>query len=143
MDDTRKLLALANDLIARGNHAGAATALRKVRDLAATSGDLALVARVLPYLFRACWETADIAGARQVLEEEVVVNRRLGNTYHLAEALVGLAFFPQLGSGFDKSRLLNEARALASKHNYDDIQRQIEWRLTAMKMAGLSFDDDS
>ena len=141
VDDCRRLLLLANDLTARGDHAGAATALRKAKGLAARSRDLALVAEILRHLFRTCWKAGDIAGAQQALEEEVAVNRRLGDTYHVAEALLGLAFFPRLGSGAEKRRLLNEARELARKHNYKDIQQQIERRLTAMKMAGLSFDD--
>ncbi len=138
LDDTRKLLALAGDLITSGDYAGAVTALRKAKDLAVASGNLTLAAEIIRREFRACWEASDIAGAEHALEEEVAVNRRLGDTYRLADSLVGLAFFP--GISIDRKPLLAEARGLAAKHGYKDIQQQIEFRLTAFKMAGLDLD---
>ena len=102
-------------------------------------GDLELVAAVLARERQEYWEAADVPEAEWALKEEIDINRQVGNTCWLADALMGLAFFPNCGTREERRRLLSEAQDLAARYSYADIQQQIGSRRAMFEAAGLEF----
>ncbi len=135
MDSLQAHLEQAQALTARGDHAGAAAELRKAANIARSDGDFELLAEILQDEFQSSWEAAELAQAESALREKIEISRRLGQTYQLANTLIGLAFFPSLA--INGRELLDEAQDIAVRNGYADIRRSIEQRLTMLKMAGL------
>jgi tetratricopeptide (TPR) repeat protein len=139
MEDQTDFLKLARTLATAGDHTGAAAALSKAKELARAKGDLESVAAILTTERQEYWEAGNVAEAERVLKEEVDVSRQVGNTRQLANALMGLAFFPNYGTREERRHLLNEAQNIASRYGYTDIQQQIGSRRAMYGSAGLEF----